>query len=831
MSTTPESSATIPRRVAVIAVHGVADQQPGETTTAIANLLSNIDDGDRPAYGPFESESVRLPVRAIQFEDRETHKHQNWATRAADCREGRVQPAARTGVVDAGLEFMSSLLAGYEPSGPEETYETAILRGYRFAGTSGEARNIDVYEMYWADLSRLKLTWLRIFSEFYQLLFHLGSLGVHAVRAGQASEPGVGKKKWWKLWAKAQRHAADVLAKPVLLMNLFLPGLLLVLFAALPSEPVAAILVWGSYLLLALGLIGAVSYYRYKRAASVAVLAWSMVVIAGVLFVVLKRLDWPNGTAHLVLATVVAGAVAALIAVIVFFYNRRRPGAALTAAVLGSLLTVWLLVELWILPQGSEPRVQAAVLHSAEYVNAALRLSLLGFLLFAWGAQGLGAWIVWRTNDATRDRLKRLAWTARFTLSLPVVLFLLGTTVLWYLVWMAVKALFGGVLTNTHHLTWLTHRVVMPELGPTLTVNGLVEGLINNGSGHGFGVLMGLVLLASVLAAYAIAPSIFFELRPPDPPRDGTASGRWLDGGFHLMRGAGRLLVFGVLVALPGFVLMGFILSHVDQPWFERLVAGNTWLLVTTGAILAPAGAGLVLFNRLKQVTLGFRNVVDVLLDVDNYLREHPRKSNPRARIATRMASLLRYVYAQNYSSLVIIAHSQGTVITADLLRFIHLTDVGRTDPGLARRNGIPISFFTMGSPLRQLYGLRFPHLYQWARHQVPGPWSNEGEPIAADTGPDPAELDLALWVNAYRSADYIGRYLWRPEECHFAFRTSAMQNDHPWQAGAFDAIVSRSQPPLDNRREFCIGAGAHQHYWDGTAPQVALQLDALIRS
>ena len=82
MSTTPEPSATTPKRVAVIAVHGVADQQPGETTTAIANLLGNIDDGDRPAYAPFESESVRIPVRAIEFEDRGTHKHQDWATRA-----------------------------------------------------------------------------------------------------------------------------------------------------------------------------------------------------------------------------------------------------------------------------------------------------------------------------------------------------------------------------------------------------------------------------------------------------------------------------------------------------------------------------------------------------------------------------------------------------------------------------------------------------------------------------------------------------------------------------------------------------------------------------
>ena len=113
MSTTPEPSATTPKRVAVIAVHGVADQQPGETTTAIANLLGNIDDGDRPAYAPFESESVRIPVRAIEFEDRETHKHQDWATRARYCREGRVKAAAPTGGgVDAGLEFMSSLLAG-----------------------------------------------------------------------------------------------------------------------------------------------------------------------------------------------------------------------------------------------------------------------------------------------------------------------------------------------------------------------------------------------------------------------------------------------------------------------------------------------------------------------------------------------------------------------------------------------------------------------------------------------------------------------------------------------------------------------------------------------
>ena len=30
-------------------------------------------------------------------------------------------------------------------------------------------------------------------------------------------------------------------------------------------------------------------------------------------------------------------------------------------------------------------------------------------------------------------------------------------------------------------------------------------------------------------------------------------------------------------------------------------------------------------------------------------------------------------------------------------------------------------------------------------------------------------------------------------------------------------------------RTEFCIGAGAHTHYWDRTAPTIAMELDRLI--
>ena len=53
----------------------------------------------------------------------------------------------------------------------------------------------------------------------------------------------------------------------------------------------------------------------------------------------------------------------------------------------------------------------------------------------------------------------------------------------------------------------------------------------------------------------------------------------------------------------------------------------------------------------------------------------------------------------------------------------------------------------------------------------------------------------------------------------------------HPWRIDAHrHAIASTTDVPV-TRREFCIGAGAHTHYWDRTAPQIAVQLDQLITS
>ena len=217
-------------------------------------------------------------------------------------------------------------------------------------------------------------------------------------------------------------------------------------------------------------------------------------------------------------------------------------------------------------------------------------------------------------------------------------------------------------------------------------------------------------------------------------------------------------------------------------------------------------------------------------MDVDNWLREHPRDSNPTATICARYTSLLRHICAASvqggrpYDAIVIVAHSQGTVITADLLRFLfaerEAVAEGRAyEPELAPifDGTLPVWLFTMGCPLHQLYSLRFPYLYGWARTEA----ESASAPPADDSElrPDPADLGVQAWVNAYRSGDYIGRHLWRGDRCRSLFEIA-----HAAKMPKF-VFTDSGQ----TRVEYCIGPGAHTHYWDSTSDAIAAQLDWMI--
>ena len=208
------------------------------------------------------------------------------------------------------------------------------------------------------------------------------------------------------------------------------------------------------------------------------------------------------------------------------------------------------------------------------------------------------------------------------------------------------------------------------------------------------------------------------------------------------------------------------------------------------------------------------------MLDVDNYLRETPLAGTPRARIAERFVSLLRYVREKGFDRVIIVSHSQGTVITADLLRFLNY-GVPEASRDHQLVTDLRCRLITMGSPLRQLYGANFPHLYGWVNASDPSPEEEKERkenplrtrelPAIASRCPDPNELRVECWVNLYTSGDYVGRNLW----C-----------DDDWN-GVWERRMADQAIRGDRRRERCLGAGTHTHYWESV--DVAEELDQLI--
>ena len=177
---------------------------------------------------------------------------------------------------------------------------------------------------------------------------------------------------------------------------------------------------------------------------------------------------------------------------------------------------------------------------------------------------------------------------------------------------------------------------------------------------------------------------------------------------------------------------------------------------------------------------------------MDRHFREFPDTSTPRGRIAARFLSVLTAARDQGYARIVVCAHSQGTVIVAELLRELKFRDP-QNQRGLP-----PIYLFTCGSPLRQLYAARFPVLYEWVVGQL-----DDGV-----TGPRSTDLGVQRWTNAYNTGDYVGRWLW--ESPH----TDPLQTSMNYAVGV--------------HRQFCLGAGAHTHYYDAQMVTVAQEIDAL---
>ncbi len=289
-----------------------------------------------------------------------------------------------------------------------------------------------------------------------------------------------------------------------------------------------------------------------------------------------------------------------------------------------------------------------------------------------------------------------------------------------------------------------------------------------------------------------------------------------------------------MLLSLPPIALPSVVPVHAAWlPSTGQLLLGGT-------ALVSASVLGLFAGGFLRQLALGFRPILDIALDVESYQRQHPRGGTRRAQIVERFASLLRYLHrwrspqGQQYRAVIFVAHSQGTVITADMLRLLH-HQPDTLFVGEASEPPVPFYLLTMGSPLVQLYAESFPYQYRWVKAEdgdalrVNGDRAaQEDQPcrveIAEGTTPDPALLGVRRWVNAYHSGDYVGRHLWRTE--------GSPCLHSPWDDDGTQGPTTgptASQDPAGLRRELCLGVGAHTHYWRGLFPEVGGELDRLI--
>jgi hypothetical protein len=797
------------QRVAVITVHGVADQRPGQTVRELARLLGHGGDGT-PRYVAGELCDIIVPVGPLQALQDSRRSPPDPAAAASGvaartapepaetpgqpsdfhlARRGAATAGATPPVEDLDLALTDHLLSRYRPAERDGLYESTRIALRRQPGDTP----VDLYELYWADFSRLQPGGIRILSASYQLLFHLSTLARDIVdHVAMATGRGgtLRALQWLHAWS------AWLLKGPALLLQLTM--LLLVAFGAAALVPPAQyrflLGLGGALAAVVLGILAMLAVQHARGTSRTrAALPWAGGALAGAAIAALA-IAVPNRIVDLYIA--IAILLFAVVGVLVVqYYGRAVRGVQVfgnAAVVTATGLLAFNVTRT--LPQVSTiyEWIIISALNTGEYLLSALLLAWAILALMQIAVLTLGFALVRRDDHEVAASLV----SARVGMVISTAIFALLSIVLW-----SVIAYLTGL--GLDELSFSPAVFGDGYYDAALFIEAQVQDV-----GSLFTPLLALVGLIGVLALVALAPCVREELAPGRDARsqEWTARlGRW----WTAARSALRIL-FGTVIPMlalgGGVVYLLFLMEklfglHGPLAWLgtrdEVLVAVGKWL--AGGAVTISA-----LGTRFTQTFGKLRVALDAVLDIDNYFLDPADRLPPRARIFSRFAALLDYVRVRGYARVVIVAHSQGTVISADLLRYLHLTHRLRAVAG-----NVPITLVTVGSPLRDLYAGCFPLLYRWL---------GTAPSSFADALPPAAELGLVRWVNAYRSGDYVGRSIWTPPTAASMFRVAAVDD-----AGAVNA--SRA----GDRAEFCLGAGAHTHYFSDDALALAAEIDRAI--
>lgn len=812
--------------VAVIVVHGVADQPQGETAAAVATQLA-LEFGAAVARSgvPVHVPACKPAVTYTHWDPKgwlqEIRKSWGHALRSdfldpqlggadskiASSTNPNKEPLANSAKgnndVSPDVRFTDFLFAkahaGREQS--KELREPPVYNAARF-DLAGAGPPVAVFEMFWADMSRLSGSAPRLLTELFTLLFDLVRLGGHAVSMHAALFDG--EPASMTLLGRLQRWADHVYTRALAMLALQMFLCALVIFVASVVSNHALGLAYAGCAIAGVAIAALIARTPH-------VYSWLLGSAAGVFAGCgLARLAYlgDKAAASPLVGTVLAVIVLLLALVyarLLTFWEKRFRAIRGFGLVFG-LLTAGCIA--WgVLTRGGLHDAEGWMVGALRGIEATLALQMVLWCLLAGICVAIiacGAWAGLRDRGTDAAQLRqRVIRTGRFGLFTSLGIFLVFTMALWALADSPLR----DILASTRYPALLLDRQAQPWNAADWLHRRLAGGT------ETFALIALLLSLLVGFIALVLAPCIAVEvglLRF----KEAREIGGWLTRGYRAIErllGWGSWIVVAAILpaalllvdklalaigldALPGAAGVSSALGELSAPMLEAIVVS-----------IAGATTGLIAIGGLAIKKLqALRAPLDAALDVDVHFREFPRDAIPRVLIAERYAALLEHVVDSGFQRIVIVAHSQGSVITADLLRYLQqrsrlVDDSERSSDRLVRLGArlaqINVDLLTLGCPLRQLYAQRFPSLYAWA------------------CDPQPQELGLRRWFNAWGSADYVGRWLWI-------------------EAQPDDNRVDDGEPAQgSNWRDLCIGPMAHTHYFEPRQSQVRRQLLDLLQA
>ena len=220
-------------RVALVVVHGIADQRPGQTVRELVRLLCHGGQGV-PRYVQGEMRDVLVPVEKLEPGNARASTRSRVQPAGKDVRSPEIsrrkpgtpsgfyqvqQPAtAETAAAgeksqDLGIALNDYLLGRLTLSEGDALYESTRVSLRRRVDNQA----VDVYELYWADLSRLGAGGMRALSALYQLFFHLSTLAADVVDQISLSA-GAGAQ--WRVLQRLHAWLAWLMKAPAALVQL-----------------------------------------------------------------------------------------------------------------------------------------------------------------------------------------------------------------------------------------------------------------------------------------------------------------------------------------------------------------------------------------------------------------------------------------------------------------------------------------------------------------------------------------------------------------------------------------------------------------------------------